>query len=155
MQATGSIRTATRCSSSEATRLPRAAGAVVVLLLAAACVTTTTRAFTPDANAERMSLADAQDNLDRMVRMECPRLMEAKHDNDDARISVDVDGSGFVQRATMSKVTGDERMDRIFGGVAAQMKFAAAPDGKPFTGRMRVGYSCSAAASTATIQLID
>ena len=155
MRATGSTRTATRCSSSDATRLLRSAAAVAGLLLAGACVTTVTHAFTPDANAERMSLADAQDTLDRMVRLECPRLMEAKHDTDDARISVEVDGSGNVQRATMSKVTGDERMDRIFGGVAAQMRFAAADDGKPFTGRMRVGYSCSPAASTATIQLID
>ena len=155
MPVTGSTRTATRCSSSEPTRAMRAWAAGVVLLAAAACVSTTTRAFTPDASAERMSLADAQDNLDRMVRLECPRLMEAKHDMDDARITVDVDGGGNVVRATMSKQTGDERMDRIFGGVAAQMKFAAADDGKPYTGRMRVGWSCSPSASTATIQLIE
>ena len=152
MPGTGSIRTATRCWSSDAVRAGRA---VLLVLALAACTTSITRAFTPDANADRMSLADAQDNLDRFVRMECPRLMQEKHDNDDARISVDVDAGGHVTRATFSKLTGDERMDRMFGGVAAQMKFAAPPDGKAFTGRMRVGYSCSAGISTATIELID
>ena len=132
---------------------------LVVATLAAfplvACSTAITRAYTPDPNAERMSLADAQDNLDRFVRLECPRLMQAKHDNDEARVSVDVDAGGNVTRATFSKLTGDDRMDQMFGGIAAQMKFAPAPDGKEFTGRMRVGYSCSPTVSTATIELID
>ena len=127
----------------------------MVALALAACTTSITRAFTPDPNAERMTLADAQDNLDRFVRMECPRLMQAKHDTDDARISVNVDATGNVTRATFSKLTGDDRMDTMFGGVAAQMKFAPAPDGKEFTGRMRVGYACSPSVSTATIHLID
>ena len=152
MPATGSTRTATRCSSSEVVRAVRALLLVAAL---AACATSVTRVFTPDPNADRMSLADAQDNLDRFVRLECPRLMQEKHDTDDARISVNVDGGGHVTRATFTKLTGDERMDRMFGGIAAQMKFAAAPDGKEFTGRMRVGYSCSPTVATATIELID
>ena len=152
MPVTGSTRTAMRCSSSDALRTLRALALVAAL---GACTTAITRAFTPDANAPRMSLADAQDTLDRMVKLECPRLMQEKHDNDDARVSVEVDGAGNVQRATFSKLTNDERLDRIFGGVAAQMKFVPAPDGKAFTGRMRLGYSCSPTVSTATIQLID
>jgi hypothetical protein len=156
MPGTGSIRTAMRCSSSDAVRLAHALLLAPVLAVAlAACTTSITRAFIPDPNAERMSLADAQDNLDRFVRMECPRLMQAKHDTDDARISVNVDAGGSVTRATFSKLTGDDRIDTMFGGVAAQMKFAASPDGKEYTGRMRVGYACSPTVSTATIQLID
>ena len=155
MPATGSIRTAMRCSSSDVIRAGRAAMLAAAALALAACTTSITRAFTPDPNAERMSLADAQDNLDRFVRMECPRLMQAKHDTDEARVSVDVDPSGNVTRATFSKLTGDDRMDTMFGGIAAQMKFAPAPDGKEFTGRMRVGYACSPTVSTATIQLIQ
>ena len=156
MPATGSIRMATRCWWSDVRPGMRGTLAAAAALVAlAACTTQITRAFTPDPNAERMSLADAQDNLDRFVRMECPRLMQEKRDNAEARISVAVDGSGAVQRATFSKLTGDERMDSMFGGIAAQMKFAPAPDGKEFTGRMRVGYACSPTVSTATIQLID
>jgi hypothetical protein len=158
MPGTGSIRTAMRCSSSDVMRAVRAALPVPALMLSlalAACTTSVTRAFIPDPNVERMSLADAQDNLDRFVRLECPRLMREKHDTDDARISVNVDAGGNVTRATFSKLTGDERIDTMFGGIAAQMKFAPAPDGREFTGRMRVGYACSPTVSTATIQLIQ
>ena len=158
MRATGSIRMATRWLSCE---LPSAGGgaraaivAVAILLAAAACVTSTSRSFVPDGSRERFSLGEAQDALDQLVAVECPRLMSAQRDIGEARISVDVDGSGQVTRSTLSKQFGDERMDQIFGGVAAQMRFDAPDDGTPKTGRMRVGYACSATARTATIELI-
>ena len=161
MKATGSIRTAMRWSWSDAARAvasgrPRGTMllAAASLVAASACVTSTSRSFVPDASRERFSLAAAQDALDQMVAAECPRLMDARRDIGEARISVDVDGSGQVTKSTLSKPFGDERMDQIFGGVAAQMRFDAPSDGSPKTGRMRVGYACSATARTATIELI-
>ena len=133
--------------------MPRAMLLGVALLLAA-CVTTVSQAYLPETGRDRFSLAEAQDALDQMVAVECPRLVKAQHDLGDAKITVDVDGSGDVTKSTLSKPFGDERMNKIFGGVTAQMHFDAPSDGKPSTGHMRVGYSCGASSSTATIQLL-
>ncbi len=158
MKATGSIRTAMRWLSSESPsalgRRPSALLAAAILLAGSACVTSSSRSFVPDGSRERFSLGEAQDALDQMVAAECPRLMGARRDLGEARITVDVDGSGQVTKSTLSKQFGDERMDQIFGGVAAQMRFDAPEDGTPKSGRMRVGYACSATARTATIELI-
>jgi hypothetical protein len=135
-------------------RRPSALLAAAILLAGSACVTSSSRSFVPDGSRERFSLGEAQDALDQMVAAECPRLMGARRDLGEARITVDVDGSGQVTKSTLSKQFGDERMDQIFGGVAAQMRFDAPEDGTPKSGRMRVGYACSATARTATIELI-
>ena len=157
MRGTGSTRTAMRWRCCER-RVPGAGNRLLVLplamLLLGACVTSTSRSFVPDASRERFSLAEAQDALDQLVAAECPRLMGAQRDLGEARITVDVDGGGQVTKSTLSKAFGDERMDQIFGGVAAQMRFDAPSDGTPKTGRMRVGYACSPTARAATIELI-
>ena len=166
MRATGSIRMAMRWPFSDGrsaplvsaeSREPRAESTLALLMfvvLLAGCVTTTTRAFLPDSARERMSLAEAQDALDQLVAAECPRLTAARRDLGEARISVDVDGGGQVTKSTLSKPFGDDRMDQIFGGVTAQMRFDAPSDGKAATGRMRVGYACGPNARAATIELV-
>ena len=153
MRDTGSIRTATRWRSSSR-GLRRASAALAVLVLGA-CVTTTSTSYLPDASRDRLSLADAQDALDQLVAVECTRLLAAKQDIGEGEITVDVDPSGNVTRSTFSRghAFGDERMEKIFGGVTAQMKFDAPPAGRD-TGRMRVGYACTSTASTATLQLL-
>ena len=160
MPATASIPSATRCRSSDGAegrvRVRSAVRglALAVPLLLAACVTTTTRAYLPDASRDRLSLNEAEDALDQLLGVECPRLTAAKHETDDSRISVSLDASGNVLKSTLTKGTGDGRVDSMFGGVTAQMKFDAPADGKPHTGHMRVGYSCGPTTAAVTIQLL-
>ena len=151
MKATGSTRTATPWRWSE----PMRRGALVLLLLSSACVTRTSHEYLPSADRDRLSLNAAQDELDQLMQIECARLLtDRRPESGDARLSVDLDASGTVMRSRVTASTGDERVDDMFGAVAAQMKFEAPPDGTPKTGRMRMGYSCSPTATTVTIQLL-
>ena len=151
MPATGSTRTATPWRWSE----PIVLGALSLLLLSSACVTRTSHEYLPSADRDRFSLNAAQDELDQLMQIECARLLtERRPESGDARLSVDLDASGMVMRSRVTASTGDERVDDMFGAVAAQMKFDAPPDGKANTGRMRLGYSCSPTATTVTIQLL-
>lgn len=151
MRATDSTHTATPWRWSDAL----VCAALSLLLLSSACVTRSSREYLPSADRERFSVNAAQDELDQLMQIECARLLtDRRPESGDARISVDVDGSGTVMRSRVTASSGDQRVDDIFGAVAAQMKFEAPADGKPNTGRMRMGYSCSPTTTTATILLL-
>ena len=155
MPATGSTRTATRWSSSRA-RL--AAPLLALALFAAACVTTTSTAYVPTPGQARLSLDEARDAIDALLRAECPRLMQEGKPTQEARVTVDVDAEGDVRQARLTSSTGDAAMDRVFGGTAARLHFQKpAPGdlkGPTAPGHMRMGYSCSAQAAVVTIQLL-
>ena len=159
MPATGSTPTATRWwSSSVAGRALRARAAAVAVLLAAACVTTTSTAYLPAPGQPRLSLDDARDQLDAVLRAECPRLLQAGKPTHEARVTVDVDPAGDVARAELTSSSGDAQIDKVFGGVAARLHFqkpvAGEMRGPTVPGHMRMGYSCSDKAAVATIQLL-
>jgi outer membrane biosynthesis protein TonB len=122
------------------------------------CVTTTTTAFLPTPGQPRLSLDDARDEIEVLLRAECPRLLGANRPTQEAHVSVDVSASGDVAQARLTTSTGDEQMDKIFGGVAARLHFQAPAAGElkgdTAPGRMRMGYSCSPSAAVATIQLL-
>ena len=150
MPATGSTRTATPWRWSE----PIVRGALSLLLLSSACVTRTSHEYLPSADRDRLSVNAAQDELDQLMQIECARLLsDRRPESGEARLSIDLDATGAVSRSRVTASTGDERVDNMFGAVAAQMMFEAPPDGKPTMGRMRMGYSCSPTATTVTIQL--
>lgn len=155
MPATGSTRTATRWSSS---RVRLATSLVASALVAAACVTTTSTAYVPTPGQSRMSLDDARDAIDGLLRAECRRLVQEGKPTQEARVTVDVDAEGDVRQARLTSSTGDATMDRIFGGTAARLHFQKpAPGdlkGPTVPGHMRMGYSCSAQAAVVTIQLL-
>jgi hypothetical protein len=50
--------------------------------------------------------------------------------------------------------SGDERMDEIFGGLAAQLKVdpPANVTGETIPGTLKLGYSCSPTAGTITVE---
>jgi TonB family protein len=154
MPATDSIRTATRWSSSETTR--RALGAALLLLAGAGCVTTTTTAYVPTPGQPHLTTDDARDEIDALLRAECPRLVKAGKPSGETRVSVDVDGSGNVSGARLQTSSGDEQMDKIFGGTAARLHFQTSGEssGATTSGRLRMGWSCSGDAAVTTIQLL-
>jgi outer membrane biosynthesis protein TonB len=128
-------------------------------LLLASCVTTTTTAFMPTPGQERLTADDARDRLDGLLRAECPRLLQANRPTQEGLVTVDIDSKGDVARAVITRSVGDAEIDKLFGGVAAQMHFqppssADLKGEQTVAGRMKMGYSCSAKAAVATLQLL-
>ena len=162
MPATDSTRTATRWSSSETApaasslaRPVRTLGAAL-LLCAAGCVTTTTTSYLPTEGQPRLTTDDARDEIDGLLRAECPRLVQAGKPSAEAHVSVDVDASGNVSAARLQTSSGDEQMDKIFGGTAARLHFQTTGQSSTptTTGRLRMGWSCSGSAAVSEIQLL-
>ena len=159
MKGTGSIPTATRCSSADDARRdePRRAASrgftLAMVLLAIALVLAPLACVKPMiANdyeaayrAVRLTAQEARDTLSSALRTECPRLArEGKSPTGEARVTVDVAGNGEVRRSRLTTRTEDSRVNELFGAVSARMKFDPPPDaGDGYTGRMRMGYSCA------------
>jgi TonB family protein len=147
MPGTGSIPTAMRW---------RWSSAAVVALLAAACVTRTTTYFTPTAGEARLTQDDLRDESDDFLAIECPRLMgSSRSATGQARIRVHYDRSGAVQRAEITKASGDDQIDAVWGALAARLQFepqaGQTEDLRP--GILTFGYSCAPGIATTTLQL--
>jgi TonB family protein len=117
--------------------------------------TTTQRYFTPSDDQPRLTTDLMRDRGHNIVRAECPRLLGVREAvTGVAHIRVDVESDGEVRRAMISHSSGDERMDEIFGGLAAQLKVdpPANVRGETIPGTLRIGYSCSPTAGTITVE---
>src|SRR5687767_6975389 len=141
MRGTASTRTATRWWSFS-------------VALIVGC-TTTQRYFTPSEDQPRLTTDLMRDRGHNIVRAECPRLLGVREAvTGVAHIRVDVESDGEVRRAMISHSSGDERMDGIFGGLAAQLKVdpPANVRGETVPGTLKIGYSCSPTAGTITVE---
>jgi TonB family protein len=117
--------------------------------------TTTQRYFTPSEDQPRLTTDLMRDRGHNIVRAECPRLLGVREAvTGVAHIRVDVESDGEVRRAMISHSSGDERMDEIFGGLAAQLKVdpPANLTGETMPGTLKIGYSCSPTAGTITVE---
>ncbi|MGH7718331.1 MAG: hypothetical protein ACREON_05745 [Gemmatimonadaceae bacterium] len=117
--------------------------------------TSTTKYYVPTAGQQRISQHQLRERLDALLRVECPRLMgQSRAAAGDADFTLEVAGTGEVARASLDRGTGDARVDDIFGGLVAELRFdppaAAAPVARA---RMNVGYSCSPTAAVSTVEL--
>ena len=142
MRGTASTRTAMRWWSCS------------IALAVAACSTTQTY-FVPSADQPRLTTDLMRDRGHNIVRAECPRLLGVRQTATGvAHIRVDVESDGEVRRAMIAHSSGDERMDEIFGGLAAQLKVdpPANVTGETIPGTLKVGYSCSPTAGTITVE---
>src|SRR5690349_22896760 len=102
MHNTGSIRTATRWSSSSIRRAPLGSAFLLALLAAAALgVTACTNHSTyyiPTAGQPRLNQDEFRDASDQILSVECPRLMgSSDFATGEARARIEIDKSGAVQ----------------------------------------------------------
>ena len=159
MKSTDSTRTATPCSSGEAIAAAgarRAASrgfivfavllAIALVLAPLACVKPMIADdYEPAYGAARLDAAGAREALSTALATECPRLArEGKPPTGEARVSVDVAGTGEVRKSHLTTRTEDQRVNELFGAIAARRTFDPPADaGTGYTGRMRMGYSCA------------
>lgn len=125
------------------------------IALALVACTTMRQYFTPSEDQPRLTTDLMRDRGHNIVRAECPRLLGARKTvTGVAHIRVDVEPNGEVRRATITHSSGDERMDEIFGGLAAQLKVdpPANVTGETIPGTLQIGYSCSPTAGTITVE---
>jgi TonB family protein len=142
MRAIASIRTATQCLCCS------------VALVLAACTTTQTY-YTPSEEQPRITPDLLRDRGHNIVRAECPRLIGVNEmATGVAHVRLDVESDGDVRRATIEHTSGDERMDEIFGGLAAQLKVdpPSPINGETVPATIRIGYSCSRTGGTITLE---
>lgn len=142
MRAIASIRTATQCLFCS------------VALVLGACTTTQTY-YTPSEEQPRITPDLLRDRGHNIVRAECPRLIGVNEiATGVAHIRLDVESDGDVRRATIEHSSGDERMDEIFGGLAAQLNVdpPSPINGETVPATIRIGYSCSRTGGTITLE---
>jgi TonB family protein len=129
---------------------------VACALALAACVTTTTTEFSLAPGGQRLTPLQVRDQGDGLVRAECPRLLGAGQSASgaaDVRITVDREGS--VSRAVVERGSGDQRMDQLFGTLAAALDFEP-PEGmtaSTMDARVEMGYSCSPTVAVITFRV--
>src|SRR5688572_30121961 len=125
-----------------------------VAVAVVAC-TTTQQYYLPSDDQPRLTTDLMRDRGHNIVRAECSRLLGVRQiATGVADIRVDVASDGSVRRAMIARSSGDERMDEIFGGLAAQLKVDPPADvrGETIPGNLKVGYSCSPTAGTITVE---
>jgi hypothetical protein len=92
-----------------------------------------------------------RDQAESLLRAECPRLLGAGSTAlGEAQLLVEVDGGGKATRAWVTRSSGDERMDALFGGVLAQLEVDG--DGKTRSSRVHMGYSCAPDQAVVTVR---
>jgi hypothetical protein len=112
--------------------------------LAAAC-TTTTRYFVPTEGEPRLTPNEVRDQSDALLGIQCPRLMgNNRYATGEARIMTELDRSGAVQKARVTRSSGDEGMDTIFGGLIARLQVdpPSGMSGDRGEHPIYIGYSC-------------
>lgn len=127
-----------------------------LLLVTAGCVTRTTTYFTPTAGEARLDQDELRDESDDFLSIECPRLMGGGTSaTGQARIRVHYDRTGAVQRAEITRASGDDQIDAVWGALAARLQFQ--PQGEQTEdlrpGILVFGYSCAPGIATTTLQL--
>lgn len=130
----------------------RSCSAAAAALGLAACLTSTQRSFLPDPNALRLSPDDWRQRATALLAAECPRLMGGGTSAlGEAGFELELGPGGDVREAVLTRASNDERIDAMFGGLAAQLTFPTASGGNraPIT----AGYSCAPDIAVATLEL--
>ena len=135
MRITGSIRTA----------MPWRLCSAALLVVVAGCRQTKIY-YTPTPGEQRLSQDEVREQSDDFLKIECPRLMGSeKSATGEARVRVNYDKTGAVQRAEILRGTGDKQVDTVWGALVARLKFDAqagqSDDLKPAI--LTLGYSCA------------
>lgn len=125
-------------------------------LAAVAACTTTTRYYVPSEGEPRLTPAEVRDQSDALLAMQCPRLMgNSRAALGEARIIVELDRSGAVHRARVTRSSGDEAMDDIFGALIARLQVdpPTGMNGDRGEHPVYIGYSCAPEANATTLNI--
>ena len=146
MRATGSIRTA----------MPWRFCSAALLFAAAGCARQTTNYYIPSTGDVRLSQDEVRDQSDDILKVECPRLMgSSKSAMGEARIRIEYDRSGEVQRAEIARSSGDTQIDSVWGALAVRLKFdpqaGQTEELKPAL--ITFGYSCAPNVAVTTLDI--
>lgn len=155
MPTTDSTPTAMRWWCSDARRRRSLALACMLTLPAGAC-TRYTEYEIPGGEA-RMSLDELRQEADMMLRAHCPRLMgTGASATGEASVRLVVARDGAVRRSRVTRSSGDEQVDQMFGTLAAHLQFSPQPDmrGNGMNATMLAGYSCGADLATSTVNVL-
>jgi len=123
---------------------------------AAAACTTTTRYYVPSSGASRLTSNEVRDASEPLLNTQCPRLLNGERfATGQARIITTLDRSGEVQRARVTRSSGDQAMDDIFGALVARLKVDPPTGMSGSTGEhpIYIGYSCSPEMSAVTLNI--
>src|SRR5215212_9068546 len=158
MPATAFTRTAMRCWSCDGGGI-KGRARVLSLALAVTLGACTTRAvsFEPTTQRGLLGVDDARAQLTESVRAECPRLVRERRPTAEARFDLELDSAGVVRRATITRSSGDDRVDADFGLVAAAMRLpppAKVDKQGEASRRIRVTYSCAGDAPSAAVEVL-
>ena len=143
MRSTDSIRSATRWSLCS------------VIAVMAAC-TTTTRYYVPTEGEPRLTPNEVRDQSDALLSTQCPRLMGSeRYATGEARIIVELDRSGAVHKAQVTRSSGDEAMDNIFGALIARLQVdpPTGMNGDRGEHPIYIGYSCGPENNAITLNI--
>jgi TonB family protein len=125
------------------------------LLLAGAC-TTTARYYVPSDGEERLSSYQVRDQGEPLLHTQCPRLLNGgRSATGQARIMTELDRSGNVVRARVTRSSGDQAMDDIFGALIARLKVDP-PSGMTKDVQehpIYIGFSCAPENSAVTLNI--
>lgn len=125
-------------------------------IMAAGACTTTTRYYVPSEGEPRLTSNELRDQSDALLDTQCPRLLG----NDrvamgEARIIVELDRSGTVHRARVTRTSGDQAMDDIFGALVARLKVdpPTGMNGDRGEHPIYIGYSCAPEVNAVTLNI--
>lgn len=154
MPTTDSTPTAMRWSSSDA-RGRRWLALTLVLGLSLACTRYTEYEIPP--GEARVSLDELRQEADLMLRAHCPRLMgTGTSATGEASVRLVVARDGAVRRTRVTRSSGDEQVDQMFGTLGAHLQFSPQPNmrGDEMDATMLAGYSCGLDRATSTVNVL-
>ena len=143
MRSTDSIRSAMRWSLCSA------------IAILGAC-TSTTKYYVPTEGEPRLTPNEVRDQSDALLSTQCPRLMGSnRFATGEARILVELDRSGAVHKAQVTRSSGDESMDDIFGALIARLQVdpPTGMSGDRGEHPIYIGYSCAPENNAITLNI--
>lgn len=143
-----------RNASGERSAASRRLASVTLLalgLLAAACSRPT---YTAPYQAARLNTGGIRDVSEEQLRAECDRLIATKTPpTGEASLIIQVAPDGKVTTAKITRSSGDQRVDDIFGQAAARLQFDPMPG--EATARIKMGWSCSPGNAVTTMTVVS
>lgn len=155
MPTTDSTPTAMPWSWCDARTRPLLAIAAALALTLSACVRYTE--YEIPAGEARMSLDEMRQEADLMLRAHCPRLMGGRASaTGEASVRLVVARDGIVRRTRVTRSSGDEQVDQMFGTLGAHLQFSpqSAMRSDEMNATMLAGYSCGAERAVATVNVL-